>query len=57
MSGFLFIFTYIIKDNYMNKANGFAEWMLKIQSVHYANNEAMDRAYCKLTEYEKEKRD
>jgi len=38
----------------MNKANGFAEWMLKIQSVHYANNEAMDRAYCKLTEYEKE---
>lgn len=38
----------------MNKALGFAEWMLKIQSVHYANNEAMDRAFNRLTNYEKE---
>lgn len=38
----------------MNKALGFAEWMMKIKSVHYADNAAMDRAYCKLLNNEKE---
>jgi|GEM_PF-2167226 hypothetical protein len=38
----------------MTKSEGFAEWMMKIQSVHYANTPAMERAYCKLLSYEKE---
>jgi hypothetical protein len=44
----------IIKDcqsvNSIDHANGFAEWMLKIKSVHYANTPAMERAYAQLLE-------
>lgn len=58
MSGFLFIFTMYLNKrlmkqtpiNSIKRANGFAEWMLKIKSVHYANTPAMERAYSQLLE-------
>ena len=37
--------------NSIERANGFAEWMLKIKSVHYANTPAMERAYAQLLDY------
>lgn len=59
MSGFFIIFTMYLnkrcmKDTTINsieRANGFAEWMLKIKSVHYANTPAMERAYAQLLDY------
>jgi hypothetical protein len=52
--GFFVYISTIIKTKAMTKSEGFAEWMMKIQSVHYANTPAMERAYCKLLSYEKE---
>ena len=41
------------KDNNCNNINEiekFNEWMLKIQSEHYSNNQAMTAAYQKINE-------
>lgn len=32
----------------MSKINKFNEWMLKINSIYYANNKAMTKAYNKI---------
>lgn len=37
----------------MEEANKFYEWMLKIKSIHLADNEQMSKAYINIYENEK----